>query len=72
MAVTHNITLVANGVTLSMQGDLESGDAALIKCDTDSLTLGQNRIVLKLFKCLGDVGKKFGDTPITSFAVTAI
>lgn len=71
MAVTHDIVLVANGITFSMQGDLESGGTATLKMDTDELTVAQQDSVLKLVKCLGNVGNRFGAI-ITSLSVAAI
>ena len=72
MSVTHDIVLVADGTTFSMQGDLACGNSATLKMDTDELTVGQQKQVIALIKCLGCVGNKFGETPITSLSVTAI
>ncbi len=71
MAVTHNVTLVVSGKTISMQSDLIFGSSALSKMDTDELTIREQDSAIILLKCLGRVGNDFG-APITSLTVAAI
>ncbi len=71
MTVTHNVTLIVNGKTISMQSDLAFGSTALSKMDTDELTMGEQESAVFLLKCLGRVGNDFGAI-ITSLAVAVI
>lgn len=71
MAVTHNVTLIVNGKTISMQGDLVYGSSALAKMDTDELSITEIDAAVFLMKCLGRIGNDFG-APITSLSVAAI
>lgn len=71
MAVTHDVELVANGITLTTQGDLVPGGGALLKMDTDEISLDQHAAFQDLMRCLGKLGSEFG-APITSLSITAI
>lgn len=71
MAVTHNVTLIVNGKTISAQSDLVYGPTALVKMDTDELSICEQEAIVFLMKSLGRIGNDFGAT-ITSLSVTAI
>ena len=72
MAVTHNITLVVNGQTVTMQSDLGSTGSSELTMNTCCITASQREAVISMMRQIGMVGRYFDETPITSLSIAAI
>lgn len=70
MAVTHNVTLVIDGGTYTMQSDLAiSGDISIKPVDVVETSINKRKLLIEFIEYLGRVGDKFGAI-ITSLTAT--